>query len=82
MRRSAANEDSARSTGPYVSRWQNVSGEPKGLLGHFINPTSPKLFAVSSTISGLLSGTQIHYRVVVTTDFQTFLGVDRTFTTT
>jgi len=40
------------------------------------------LFAVSSTISGLLSGTQIHYRVVVTTDFQTFLGVDRTFTTT
>jgi hypothetical protein len=41
--------------------------------------TTAQSFA--QTISGLASGTKYHFRVVVSTDFDTFLGADRSFTT-
>jgi hypothetical protein len=36
---------------------------------------------ITQTITGLTSGTMIHFRVSVQTDFGTFNGADRTFTT-
>ncbi len=41
------------------------------------NATTP----FSAGITGLTSGTTYHFRAVVVTDFGTFLGGDRTFTT-
>src|SRR5262249_48770193 len=37
--------------------------------------------SVAAAVNGLASGTQFHFRVKVTTDFGTFKGADRTFTT-
>jgi hypothetical protein len=52
------------------------------------NTTAPHRLAVAHTstpfsanIGGLTSGTTYHFRAVVTTDFGTFVGADRTFTT-
>ena len=38
--------------------------------------------AFAEQLSGLPAGTTIHYRAVASTDFGTFTGADRTFTTT
>jgi hypothetical protein len=81
-------------TGATLNGAVNPGGAPAlssfqfGTTTAYGQTTAPQRLAVAHTstpfsanIGGLTSGTTYHFRAVVTTDFGTFVGADRTFTT-
>jgi hypothetical protein len=87
---SSITSSSAKVTGSVNPRGASVQAEFQfGTTTAYGSTTTPQTLrpnntavTFSDTLAGLPSATKIHYRAVVVTDFGTFTGPDRTFTTT